>query len=88
MTDKTHPPASAATLVQRLRDFYTEDETNHHIEHPICDEAAEEIERLRAALDAKRERCAKLCESNSEKWDAIGGDGGASLECADAIRQA
>ena len=40
----------SATLVQRLRDFYTADETNYHIQHPICDEAADEIERLRTAL--------------------------------------
>ena len=37
---------------------------------------------------AERERCAKLCERNSDKWDTTGGDGGASLECADLIRSA
>ena len=41
---------------------------------------------VRRLLDGERERCAKLCEANSAKWDEIGGDGGASLECADAIR--
>ena len=39
-----------------------------------------------AVRDAERERCASICIANSERWDAIGGDGGASLECADAIR--
>ena len=41
-----------------------------------------------AMVAAERERCATLCEANSAKWDKIGGDGGASLECADAIRGA
>jgi hypothetical protein len=41
-----------------------------------------------AAVVLTRDRCAKLCEASSARWDAIGGDGGASLDCADAIRGA
>lgn len=55
------------------------------------DEAEAEHDRLVAEVSdavAERERCAKLCEANSARWDAIGGDGGASLECADLIRRA
>jgi hypothetical protein len=40
------------SLVQRLRDYYTEDGECFRIEHQICDEAADEIERLRGALTA------------------------------------
>lgn len=48
-------------LVQRLRDYWTEDETHFEIRHSICDEAADEIERLReraeqAEADAGRYR--------------------------------
>ena len=34
------------TLVQQLRDYYTADDSRFHIDHPICDEAADAIERL------------------------------------------
>lgn len=47
-------------------------------------ELAEEISRM--AAEEEREACAKLCEENDARWDKIGGDGGASLECAEAIR--
>jgi hypothetical protein len=50
--------------------------------------AAELFDEVAKGLAAERERCAKLCEANSQRWDAIGGDGGASLECADLIRRA
>lgn len=46
------------------------------------------LDLARAVRDAERERCASLCVANGERWDAIGGNGGASLECADAIRKA
>ena len=45
-----------------------------------------ELLAARDLLASEREACAKICEANSARWDAIGGDGGASLECADAIR--
>lgn len=41
-----------STLPQRLRAFRTEDESRHTIEHDITFEAANEVERLRALLDA------------------------------------
>lgn len=41
-------------LVGRLRDYYTEDETWWHIDHPICDEAADAIEALRKQCERQR----------------------------------
>lgn len=38
-------------IVTRLRDYYTSDADSFRIEHPICQEAADEIERLRKRLD-------------------------------------
>ena len=37
-----------ASIVQRLRDYCTEDADRFSILHPICDDAADEIERLRS----------------------------------------
>ena len=53
-------------LIQRLRDYYTQDEDRFHIDHPICDEAADEIERLRASL-REWQGLARVAEAN---WTA------------------
>lgn len=37
-------------IVTRLRNYYTADAESFHIEHPICHEAADELERLAAQL--------------------------------------
>lgn len=49
-TEAEHALAFAPDLVDRLRDYHTEDEMSYWVTHPICDEAADEIERLRALL--------------------------------------
>ena len=46
---------------------------------------AEEIAKM--AADEERQACAMICQENSARWDKIGGDGGGSLECFDAIRR-
>lgn len=42
------------SLVSRLREYYTDDESTFEIRHPICDEAAAEIERLIGEIEELR----------------------------------
>lgn len=53
-------------------------------------EAADEIERLRLAIPAERERCAKLCDAlhDSWRWDDEADSASGPRECAAAIRGA
>jgi hypothetical protein len=60
------PASEANGLVQRLRDYYTEDRDNFRIDHPICDEAANEIERLQEELAKFKEQA-----EERDKWKAL-----------------
>lgn len=52
-----------STLIQRLREYTTEDEHNFSITHPICDEAADALEKALSMLQ-RLEWCAELPASS------------------------
>ncbi|MES2973399.1 MAG: hypothetical protein V4757_07310 [Pseudomonadota bacterium] len=66
-----------ADIVQELRDYRTEDDARYDIEHPICDRAADVIERLqhdnarmRDLLDRRPAMNTGLVEA-FVKWTAL-----------------